>query len=412
MGFGPQIQPMYSKYIVVDLKYTQRVTMKILFAAALISIGLFAEDFDSFLSSAIKNSPYLKAVNLQIEQTTQEGSTLTRYENPDLELEASYFSPDLGDGEIGYRAAYAQPVRLWGVGNNKEALASANVALAEANYAQSRAAFVRDISLQYTMYAQSDLFKALAKEELLLAQTIYEISKERYAAGTTSRGIMLQAQVDYKMVLARVQTLELVSKREYYALLKNAGVTQEVALESDYSFEYKGDGKNNPELLQLENSQKSALANAEVNSNKVEWMSLIGEYEKEPDQDIFRFGASIPLAFFNTKSQERQIATLEASRSEMLTENVKNQVKIEQKRLHYEAEGLKKLLDIDTDILVDEQELLTMYEEGYKIANVNLLALQDVKARLIETKERLIKIKIELDRNAIIQNYLQGNYND
>ncbi len=386
--------------------------MKILLVIAVISSSLLAQGFESFLSRAIDKSPFLKASHLQIDQSREQGSALTRYENPSLELEASYFSPDIGDGDIGYRAAYAQPVRLWGVGNNKETLAGANVALAEANYAQSRAAFVRDISLQYTMYAQTDLFKALANEELTLAGTIYQISKERYAAGTTSRGIMLQAQVDYKMVLSRVQTLELAGKREYYALLKNAGITQEVELESDYTFEYKGEGKNNPELLQLENSQKSALANAEVNSNKVEWMSLIGEYEKEPDQDIFRFGASIPLAFFNTKSQERQIATLEASRSEMLTENAKNRLEIEQKRLGYEAEGLKKLLEIDQDILVDEQELLTMYEEGYKIANVNLLALQDVKARLIETKERLIKIKIELDRNAIIQNYLQGNYND
>jgi len=55
---------------------------------------------------------------------------------------------------------------------------------------------------------------------------------------------------------------------------------------------------------------------------------------------------------------------------------------------------------------------MRMYEDGYKIANVNLLALQDAKKRLVDTKERLIKVKIELDRNAIIQNYLQGHYND
>ena len=298
------------------------------------------------------------------------------------------------------------------MGNNKESLANANVALAQANYSETKASFVRDISLQYTTYAQNDLLQALAEEELALASTIYDISKERYDAGTISRGIMLQAQVDFKMLKARVQTLALIRQRNYYDLLKNAGISDDVELETEYSFTQSGEHGQNPQLLQLENRQKSAVANAEVNTNKVEWMSLVGEYEKEPDQDIFRFGASIPLAFFNTKRQEKRIATLEASRSEMLTQNAQIQLTIELKRLDYESEALHNLQIIDEDILESEKELLSMYEDGYKIANVNLLALQDAKRRLIETKERLIRIKIELDRNAISYNYLQGTYND
>jgi len=373
---------------------------------------LTAEDFESFLAEAVEKSPYLKATTLQIEQTSEAGDALTRYENPNLELEASYFNPDIGDSDIGYRAAYAQPIRLWGVSDNKESLAKANTALAEANYVQSKAAFVRDISLQYTTFAQNDLLMNLAAEELTLASTIYEISQTRYEAGTISRGIMLQAKVDYKMVLARVQTLSIARQRSYYDLLEKAGLSDEVKLDTTHNFTHNTKAINNPELLQLKQRQASALASAEVNTNKVEWMSFVGEYEKEPDQDIFRFGASIPLAFFNTKSQEKKIATLEATRSEMLTQNAETKLHVMLKRLAYEAEALQELQRIDEAILSDEQELLSMYEEGYKIANVNLIALQDAKSRLIETKERLIKIKIERDRNAIIQNYLQGTYND
>ncbi len=387
-------------------------TKKLLLVIPLITTSLFAQSFDAFLERAVEKSPLLKASHLQIEQITEQGSVLTRYENPNLVLEASYFNPDAVDGDFGFRAAYLQPVRLWGVGNNKESLANANVALAQANYSETKASFVRDISLQYTTYAQNDLLQALAEEELALASTIYDISKERYDAGTISRGIMLQAQVDFKMLKARVQTLALIRQRNYYDLLKNAGISDDVELETEYSFVQSGEHGQNPQLLQLENRQKSAVANAEVNTNKVEWMNLVGVYEKEPDQDIFRFGASIPLAFFNTKSQEKRIATLEASRSEMLTQNAQTQLTIELKRLDYESEALHNLQIIDEDILESEKELLSMYEDGYKIANVNLLALQDAKRRLIETKERLIRIKIELDRNAIIYNYLQGTYND
>ena len=386
--------------------------MKRLLTLGLLCSALYAESFEHFLQKAVEQSPLLKASHLEIEQTTEQGSALTRYENPNLELEASYFNPDAVDGDFGFRAAYSQPVRLWGVGNNKEHLADANVALAKANYSETKASFVRDISLQYTIYAQNDLLQTLAEEELALASTIYDISKERYEAGTISRGIMLQAQVDFKMLQARVQTLALIRQRNYYDLLKNAGISDDVELETAYSFVQSGELGQNPQLLQLKNRQKSAVASAEVNTNKVEWMSLVGEYEKEPDQDIFRFGASIPLAFFNTKGQEKRIATLEATRSEMLTQNAQTQLKVELKRLSFESEALLNIQIIDNDILKSEEELLSMYEDGYKIANVNLLALQDAKRRLIETKERLIRIKIELDRNVIIYNYLQGTYND
>ena len=387
--------------------------MRRLLTCALFSATLYADSFESFLDLAVTQSPFLKATSLQIEQSTQAGSALTRYENPNLELEASYFDPDGSDGDIGYRAAYAQPIRLWGVGDNREELADANVALAKANNTQTRAAFKRDLSLQYTNYAQNDKMLVLALEELTIASNIAKISKARYDAGSISRGVMLQSKVDLNMVVARVQTLKLSKQRQYYMLLKNAGITEEITLDAEHTFALQhSDNAQNPELLQLDRRQKSAIANAEFNSNKVEWMSLVGEYEKEPNQDIFRFGASIPLAFFNTKTQEKQIATLEAKRSEMLNNNTQNQLDIEVKRLVFEADALNKLQAIDEEILKDEEELLKMYESGYKIANINLLALQDAKSRLIETKERLIKIKIERDRNAIIQNYLQGNYND
>ena len=386
--------------------------MKLFVVASMLCSLLQAEMFESFLQKAIENSPYLKASQLQIQQSQEAGAILTRYKNPELEVEASYFDLDSADGEMGFRASYAQPIRLWGVDDQKDALSQANTESAKSTYLQARAAFVRDLSLQYTTYAQSDLLKKLADEERLLAKTIYEISKARYEAGTISRGIMLQAQVDYKMLLGRVQALSLIRQRNYYALLKYAGIEEELALETEHTFIAQTHAMQNPERIVLQNRAKQAQASAKLNSNKVEWMRLMGEYEKEPDQDIFRFGASIPLAFFNTKTEEKRIATLEASRSEMLVKNLDHQLRVEKRRLEFESQNLQILQKMDEDILADEQELLKMYEEGYKIANINLLALQDVKSRLIETKERLIKIKIERDRNAIIHNYLQGNYND
>ncbi|MDQ7069126.1 MAG: hypothetical protein Q9M40_14850 [Sulfurimonas sp.] len=53
-----------------------------------------------------------------------------------------------------------------------------------------------------------------------------------------------------------------------------------------------------------------------------------------------------------------------------------------------------------------------MYEEGYKIANTSLLQLQDIKNKVIQTREQIIQTDTALNKNAIYTNYNQGNYNE
>jgi cobalt-zinc-cadmium efflux system outer membrane protein len=118
------------------------------------------------------------------------------------------------------------------------------------------------------------------------------------------------------------------------------------------------------------------------------------------------------LAFFNTKSQEKAISRLEAQKSELLLQNEKARLNIETIKFQKEMTSLKSLKRQNEKILQAELELLKMFEEGYKIANINLLELQDIKNKVIETKERLIQIKTALDQNAIYANYMQGNYNE
>jgi cobalt-zinc-cadmium efflux system outer membrane protein len=120
----------------------------------------------------------------------------------------------------------------------------------------------------------------------------------------------------------------------------------------------------------------------------------------------------LPLAFFNTKSQEKQIARLEADKVDLLIQNKNTQLDLESHRLQKQKQKLMRLKEQNTEVLKTEIELLKMFEEGYKIANINLLELQDIKNKVIETKERLIQIKTALNQNAITTNYMQGSYNE
>ena len=382
--------------------------------SGLLCTFLSAESFDTFLQRAIQNSPYLESSALSVEQAKEQGSAISRYQNPTLELEYSNFKPDFGSSDDGYRVNISQPIRLWGVGDDRETLANKTIKNADASYAKNKAIFVRNISIAYTDYVNKKCLVKLGKQELSIAKTIYDISSSRYEVGTISRGLMLQAKIDYEMVQINNERLVLTATQDYYALLNLSAVNEEMELDDEYLFSLhvEQDLSNNPKLMVLKSQQDAALAQAMLDTNKIEWMNVFAEFESEPDQDITRFGINFPVAIFNTKSQEVQISKLQSKKASLLIDNQKTKLNITMSRLQKERSSLEILQSKNQEILISEVELLKMFQDGYKIANINLLQLQDIKNKVISTKRSLIQIKTELDKNAITQNYNQGQYND
>lgn len=118
------------------------------------------------------------------------------------------------------------------------------------------------------------------------------------------------------------------------------------------------------------------------------------------------------MALFNTKSQEKQIAKLEADKAELLIKNEDAKVKIEIIRLQKQRDLLGVLKSKNEQTLKTQIKLLAMFEEAYKIANINLLELQNIKNSVIKTKESLVKIDTALNQNTITTNYISGAYNE
>ncbi len=379
-----------------------------------VASSLCAQSFDTFLNSAITNSPYLKSSYLGVAQTELQGKMLTRYNNPELSVEYARFQADSGGNDNGFSIGISQPLRLWGIGRDKMSLAKRQVQTEESRYSLTKAQFIRELSLEYTVYANLKKQLELSNEELRIAQHIFDISQQRYLAGTVSHGVMLQAQVDYEMVAVKIETLHLNALEQYYVLLRRAGITEEIPLEYTHQFSLplKTLTSKNPELRYLQHQTKEAQATVKVNTNAIEWTTLHASYDNEPDQDIVRMGASIPLALFNTRSQERQIAMLEADKSTLLAENTQAKLTIELKRLQQQHSMLLRLQEQHQKTLKTQTKLLSMFEDAYTIARINLLELQNIKNRLIITKENLIQTETALHQNAIHTNYIAGAYND
>ena len=388
--------------------------MKKLLILPFLLASLQAQDFESFLAESLAKSPRLQTNALTLKQAQQRAELTTRYENPTLSVELSDFNPDLGDNELGYRGAISQPLRLWGVGSSREALAEAQKSEAHASVKLSRASFIQKIASLYAFYKNRQNAQELAGEELLIAQKIATISQARFENGTIAKVKYIQATLDVKRVQNFLAQKKVATTTAYYQLMGFRALNEEVELDTDYNFSLTKENENRTNAqIELSKAQKdSALASSELNANKLEWITLNGEFEKEPEQSIARVSVDIPLVLFNTKSQEKQIAKFEAQKAEILTENLTQQMHFKLRELRQAIDTLTKVEETSQELLTSQKELLSMYEEGYKIANIDLIELQTIKNQLIETKENLLNITLQKELNIIQHNYLTGSYNE
>ena len=388
--------------------------MKRLLLIPLLIGVLQAQTFEQFLSDSLQKSPLLKTNALTLEQAEQNADLTTRYKNPTLSLEVSNFSLDVGGEKTGYSAGISQPIRLWGVSDARENVTTAQKQEVEASVKLSRAAFIKKLSSLYAQYKNAVGAEALAKEELFIAKKIAKISQSKIENGTIAKVKSIQATLDTKRLENFFAQMSVNKTTAYYRLMGFRGLNETVELDTKYNFSLseKSELISNAQIALSQASKKKAVANAELNSNKLEWIALYGQFEQEPDQSIARVGVNIPLVLFNTKSQEKQIAKLTADKTELITQNLTQTVAFKLKELKNSITTLQRVEQTSQELLNSQKELLSMYEEGYKIANINLIELQTIKNQLIQTKANLLNITLAKELSIIEHNFLTGTYNE
>ena len=373
---------------------------------------LSADTFEVFLEHALQNSDALKASKLDIIIMQEQSDTLLRYNNPSLGVDYARFNPDNAKDDDGYSVQLSQPIRLWGVGEDTQALATLMQEGAALAYLDDKSLFIKDLSLHFVAYAKMQKLLALGLEEQTLSDKIYAIAKKRFKAGNIAKKELLQTQVLMQKQAIETEALRLKSKEAYLSLLSVSGESEMSDISSGYHFKLGKAKAKNPSILSLENAQKKAKSQGYIAGHKVTEVTLAARYEKEYEQDISSLGLSFPLAVFNTKSQESRIATLKAKQLVYKKAQSEKKMALLLKKLSFQREKLYAFKIQNENVLQTEQTLLSMFEEGYRISKSNLLELQHAKNALIKTKQRLILLDATLDSNIITSNYLQGVYHD
>lgn len=369
--------------------------------------SVYAETFETFLARAVEKSPYLNSSALMIDQSRLEGKKLSRYENPTVEMEASRFK-----SEGGYRLGINQPVRLWGVGDDKEQISRSMVANAKANVALERSRFIKELSLLYVDYAQNQRLLILAEEELKIAQSINDISKQRYANGTLSKALMLQANVVYADALSNRFEQKKEAIKSYDALREFAGISEEIEIDPTTIFSRVRKENLSPDLALLSAENDLKASQGKLETRFIESIGVFTEYEKEPDQNIYRAGVSIPIPIFNTKHEEKDLQAIQTRQNTLYLKAHNDRLKLRKQSLMKEITTLETLLQQRQENLKNAQELLKMYRDAYAIANINLLELYEIKNRRIAAQKEIILLQSQINRSTIEYNYLQGSYNE
>ena len=391
-----------------------------IFSAFLIFVSVYqslnAEDFKYLLNKALESNSNLKSSEIEVQLAKENGSILTRYDNPIIEFSyADYKSKEKGNKEKGQGVSITQKIVPWNVANDKTDLSDAIIKNEVDKYNLDKQEFIKELSLRYTIYAKNKSFLEVIKESQKIATKIYDISNEKYKLGAISKADLLQSEIELIDIKKKENEINLEIMSSYYDLMKFAGIEdQSFNLDSDYKFKITNNAnlEKNPFIISEESKKKMLLAESELNSNLIDSFDLIYSYSEEPDQTVNQIGISLPLPIFNSKSEESRIAKLTAMKMDLSVNNQKQQLSMEYERLVKERKLLDDLKVENENVLKLQMESLKMLIEKLKISQISIIDIQNSKMKLIQTMTDLINVETVLNQNAISINYITGEYND
>ncbi len=376
-----------------------------------LTLGLLhAQSYESLLQEALETNTALKLTQSKEKENRLNGVISTRLENPTLEVGVADFSSRrlLKENEIGGSIGFNQVLLLPSVQADKKKLTQRKVEVAKENYQFEKSIFIYTFNMHYLVYKEALKKELLQTESLAISKKILAVTEGRFNAGSIAKSELIQAQIEQSEALSHAKVLSLETLQEKNTLLRFANLEQNIELDTEHTFVQNSNPSTHPLLKLAEKKEEVALAQLAVDSHNIESIELFSEIEAEPDQDIFRVGISLALPIFNQKSEEKQLAKIAINNQKLALASGKKVLSLELAQLQEEIVVQEMLKENYESLILEEEQLLAMYQEGYAIAKVNLLKLNMLKKKLLDNRERLLEATLAIEKNIIKINYLQG----
>ena len=389
---------------------------KIFAFCLVLATSLFGMDYASFEKEVLSHSKILEVQRLALKMTEHENNILLRASNPQLGLEVAGYDQDLGDTTLGYAVNFTQRVRTGAFMHGLKMKTKASELLKEAYVTQGRSGYMKTLQTLYTEYVYASRMIQLLQREQQLLDQVANMVKSRYQSGSDTKVSYLQAKSEASRLQTQIFTQRAKRDMLYHQLLSIAGLQKKVALQKRFIYPIAiPTSKNNtltPKQQLLFAKEKLYESQYAMHKNSFQSYDIVGGVEDEPDQMIGHVGVAMPLAIFNTQKEERSLAKLKLHQIKLQKEHLTIETKA-QKQIHRDM--IKELVNqyhALRHLQDEEQELVDLLQEGYKIAKSSLFVLMRAKNKLIETKRTLLRTQKEINLQIIQLRYLQGTYND
>ncbi len=245
---------------------------------------------------------------------------------------------------------------------------------------------------------------------------VTKMVKERYKNGSETKVAYLQAHTQSLTLKTQLYTARQQQSTLYYQLIAISGLTQKVSLEKRFIYPVsthipKGKGCS-PQQLIIDAQKKLYQSHMALNSNSLRELDLFSSLEQEPDQSIIRVGVNIPLSINNDRSEERMLAKLRMHQAALDSRQLAHTLKARRSMLETTIRELSGQYRALEGLSRDQQELVSLLEEGYRIAKGSLFQLMTEKSKLIQTRKTLLQTYKTINLQKIELRFLQGDYNE
>ena len=386
---------------------------KILWTFGVLALAAAAADYRSFEAEILRKSPAIEALKLDMQAAKVRGEIATRYDNPELELEASRFDPDTGESDNGWRAAASQPLRVFGLGDELQSYAEALQRTAQAQTLDAKSRFLLGLRSRYLDWVRAEHLAALAAKSVEVATRLESIAKERFESGAGTKAKVMQARLEALGTRSKAAEARRNAQRRKGELLAFAGLADLPLPGAAFFVDANAPlpramHLKNPALGVLESQKSLHEADAKRNDHLLKTWRIGGEYEKEPDQSIARLNVGVDLPLFNRNTQERELARIAAQKKALEEARLRNAQTLRLQTLARQYENLQELVRRYDTQIAEGRNLLALFEEGYKAAQSSLLDLIATKNALIDAQRRRLDALWLLNRTKLEIDYLTG----
>jgi outer membrane protein TolC len=368
-------------------------------------------DFEEFKKEAINNSNTLKSEKLSVLLAKKRADFSQSIQNPTVEVEESRF-----DDERGWRVALSQPIRFLGVKSDLNSLNSAKIEEAKANFLLTKALYKKNLEILYSEYVYEKGLQTLINRELKLANHLESITKQRFKNGVGTKAKLMMATLEKEDIKNRLLAQKDITLKKFLNLLRFANLENIEDLDANFIYDFstatKESNSSNPSMIKLEKQRQRTLLKSKSLNHAIKSFDLFGEYEDEPDGDIGRVGVALAIPLFKQNSKEAELAQIESTKISLIQKSKEIEQKVQTRYLKSSILNLKQQYLSLKEQQNREQQLLKLFEEGYKISKGSLLELIEVKNRLIQTRQRTLLVQKEANIKQIELNFIEGRYND